>query len=215
MDGCEAGPWGRPMERTGAGNAKAPRPAAHGRAGRGPSGLRAGRTAMMAIAVSPSLFFAPWGLTALAQMQPAGSAWGYIAGALVVWLVTTVLTWLIATRITTAVLREQTGQLREGLDRVSDELEGLQGGVRGLQANFNTLQNERTQCELRAVQRYATREEFAHTLVQAAANHREAMGKLDQIAAGVRESVGKVHGRVDDVAERVTRVEERTPSDER
>lgn len=138
------------------------------------------------------LFFSP--------LAAAGFSWSVILIGLLVWMLTTSATWLIAARVTTAVLREQNKTIRESVN-------GLLSDVRQLSKTISDIKQERGKCELRAVKTFATREEFAQIIVETTANHREEMSKLDTIATSFRDSVGKVHGRADALAERVTRLE--------
>lgn len=146
------------------------------------------------ISTSPLIFY-PLAMT--------GISWSAVLVGVVAWLLTTAATWLIAARVTTAVLREQNKNIRESVG-------GLLADVRQLSNTISEIRQQRGKCELRAVKTFATREEFAQIIIESAANHREEMTKLDNIANSFRNSVGKVHSRADALAERVTRLEAET-----
>ena len=167
--------------------------------------------------ISPPAFFVA---LAIAAGSAAGEAdgiidpgpvmqWGNVIGYGIVCLLSSGLTWLVASKITTAVLREQNKRLGESVTELKGQMDRLSETIGTLYERINDGRQERSECELRAIKRYATRDELMQSLVQASANHREVMTAMDDVRKGIRESVAKVHGRVDQFADRVTRLEER------
>ncbi len=141
--------------------------------------------------------------------RTGGISWGFVGAALIVWALTTALTWLIAAKITSAVLREQNKNLRGIIDELKADVAKISSTIGKLYADINTLRTDRAGCELRATKRFATQIQFTQTLVEVSANHREVLERLDAMSDSFRESVAKVHSRVDELQERTTRTEER------
>lgn len=153
-----------------------------------------------------SVFLLP--LTA-AIPAPAGTgfSWGFVTAAILIWLSTTAATWVVASKVTTAVLREQNKQLRESVSSLAGDVKKIGETIGKLYGEINSLKTERAQCELRAVKTFASRSELAQLLAEAAAGNARVVQKLDAMEQGVRGSVSKVHGRVDTLSERLVRVE--------
>ncbi len=152
-------------------------------------------------------------LPMLANVSAAGGvgiSWGWMMGALLVWFISTVATWLVASKVTSAVLHEQNKQMAQAIETLFDKISSVFTRLDDLKDQIATGKEARKDCELRAVKSFATQDQFAQTLVEISANHREAMSKLETIGDKVRESVARVHRRVDETGDRLTRVEERT-----
>ena len=138
------------------------------------------------------------------------STWPYVSAAIVIWLVTTALTWLVSARVTGAVMREQARQLKGSMKDLLADVRALTSDVHGLRDGLHAAEEGRTQCELRAVKTFTTREELTRVLIQVTAGTENLANRMDDLGKSFRDSVGKVHGRVDDLQDRVGGLEGRT-----
>lgn len=137
--------------------------------------------------------------------------WAYVVGAILVWLLTTAGTWLIAARITTAVLREQNKNLKESVSGVVADVRDLGQSVRELSEQMAATRTDRVSCELRSARNYATRAEIARLISDQTNQYGQIMSKLDELS-------GTMHGRVTELAKNVSNLQgkiEGAPSDGR
>ena len=134
-------------------------------------------------------------------------SWGYIVAYVLVYLFTTTLTWVVASRITTAVLREQNIQQKESMDKLSTDFAALATAFDAMKDSLATVRQERTECELMASKQFATREELAQLMVASSSSNRQMITAFGKLQDTVRNSIASVHRRVDELSERTTRVE--------
>ncbi len=133
--------------------------------------------------------------------------WPAVIGAVAASLLINAVTWLIAARVTTAVLREKNQHLAVLVQTLTTNLAAVTDAVANLRNDVANVRRERTECELKAARSFATREDFVQVVADAAGGLRSINTKLDTVAAAGRGSVSKAHGRVDELADRVTRIE--------
>ena len=126
--------------------------------------------------------------------------WGNVIGYGAVSLLATALTWLVAGKVSTSVLRQQNTQLDKSIaehTRMLGELYDRVGEIR----------RERSECEIRAVRRFATAEQIIDASATVNGNHREVMSKLDGLQQSVRDSIRRVHDRVNGHQDRLVELE--------
>jgi len=121
--------------------------------------------------------------------------WGWLLGGLVGWIITTALTWLVAARVSTAVLRADVCTL-------SDE-------IRDLVKDIDTLRDKRAACELHAARTYVTQSQWVGQQVDLAALAEKLAEKTEAITSATHAQAGAAHERINQVLDRLTRCEER------
>jgi hypothetical protein len=121
---------------------------------------------------------------------------GTIAGALVTQIILTSLTWIIAAKVTAAVLTTKVAQLTRDVEHLSRSVAAISA--------------DRTACELRSTKNYATWEGLATFQARADVSTKDILAAISSSAQEARDLNARVHARVDDIVQRLARLEERT-----
>jgi hypothetical protein len=124
----------------------------------------------------------------LAQIALAQIDWSYAGAAILVWVVTTVLTWLISAKVTTAVLTKGLQSLTAQVQKMSESLERTE-------AKIEAETNDRLRCALASARTYATHGEVAHVVANGAAYSQQ-----------IGDELSNVHGRITELAKTTARV---------
>ncbi len=125
------------------------------------------------------------------------TAW--LVGALVLWVITQILSGIFSSWLTLRLLKQQTEGLAAAIRSLTDT-------VRQHDEQLAALRMDRVNCELRAAGQYAHRGELVRAVTDQTSAWRRVDVKLDSMAAGVRDSVSKVHKRVDELVVEVAEI---------
>jgi len=148
----------------------------------------------------------------LSKGLPLGAVefnWGYTLGHVAGSLLITVLTWIVAARVSLARQDKNIEAMREAQARQFSLIETLATKMDEIKDEQAALREDRMGCEIRAGKTFAGRDELAALSVDMAVAQRDTADKVGQIGASFRSSVGKAHSRIDDNLQRLTRLEER------
>ena len=151
----------------------------------------------------PALVF-PQLLAAIEILRPTIA--GTVVAGILITVATNVATWLIANRLTAARYEERQKQLTENnkqMQHLIDELKGAVGEVtftvNKLYGEIRRLDKDRSDCELRATNTYATNDQFAQIVVQLVSNNNAVLERIENTGREIRTSIGNIHKRVDKI----------------
>ena len=149
----------------------------------------------------PALVFPPM-LAALEILRPTIA--GTVVAGILITVATNVATWLIANRITAARHEERQNQLAENNEQMRHLIDELKGAVAELTQTVNKiygeirrLDKERSECEIRATNTYATNDQFGQIVVQLVSNNNAVLERIENTGREIRTSIGNIHKRVD------------------
>ncbi len=108
-------------------------------------------------------------------------SWGWVVGALIVFGLTTGLAWLVAGKVTGADQCRQIKSLGDSIKTQTTNIAELTKTVTAHEQGMEKLRTERANCELRANQRFATREEVLQAIKDNKEGRREIFEKLDGV----------------------------------
>ena len=141
---------------------------------------------------------------------------GTVVAGIVITMATNVATWLIANKITATRHEERQNQLTENNKQMRDLIDELKGSVAEVTHTVNKLfgeihdlDKERSNCEIRASQTYASNEQVGQLIVQQVSSNNALRNLIEDMAKGLRESIGKVHGRIDAIDRDVVAIKTR------
>ena len=125
-------------------------------------------------------------------------SWGWMVGGLILFGLTTAFTWIVAAKATGAGQGQRIKSLEDNMDRLTGNVDKLTNTVTSHDRRIEEIRTERSDCETRANQAFATRAEVLEAIKDNKDCRREIFKKLDE-----------VHGRITKLVEQVGRIDAR------
>jgi len=121
---------------------------------------------------------------------------GYVAGFLVVWGITQIVSGGISAYVATRVLQAQTRELASRVAEIRSDLQTHHQEMERLESAQNAEAEARASCALDASRRYVDRQEYVRMIGTSTAYQQSISAKLDDVAAAIRKSISHAHDRI-------------------
>ncbi len=131
---------------------------------------------------------------------------GYIAGAVVVWVIAQVLTGLFSAAITLAVLKHQTRELKVAVEGLGQAVGRLDGAIGDRKDEIAGMRVDQADCRRRASEQFANRSELVRVGVDQTAQWRRNQEAMSAFRSDVTGSLETIHGRITDIVEKVAAI---------